>query len=192
MSTAKGEVSELLEAWGNGDPDALARLMPLVYKELRQRAVAFMRRERQGHSLEPTELVHEAYLRLVGQRRMAWQNRAQFFGVAAGMMRRILVDRARARRSAKRSGRWTRVTLEQAIPARVVNVDVGDLDDALTRLASFDPRKSRVAELRFFGGLSLRETSEVLGVSVATVERDWKAARAWLYDALAERPGNEA
>lgn len=193
MSEAENDVTRLLQAWSDGDSDALARLMPVVYRELHLRAAAFMRRERRGHSLEPTELVHEAYLRLVGQRRMAWRNRAQFFGVAAEMMRRILVDRARARRSGKRSGRWTRVTLDDGMAAtEPFDVDVLDLDAALERLASFDPRKSRVAELRFFGGLSLKDTAEVLDVSVATVERDWQVARAWLFDALSGPPADEA
>jgi RNA polymerase sigma factor (TIGR02999 family) len=167
--------------------------MPLVYDELRRRAAAYLRREARDHTLQPTALVHEAYLRLVDQRRAIWQNRAQFFGVASQMMRRILVDRARARRMAKRSGRWARVTLDDAGKvARPVAVDVLDLDAALTRLSAFDPRKSQVAELRFFGGLSLEETGEVLGVSLATVERDWQAARAWLYKELSSPRAHKA
>jgi RNA polymerase sigma factor (TIGR02999 family) len=182
-------ITELLQAWSDGDPDALNRLVPLVYAELRSRAAAALRRERRGHTLQPTALVHEAYLRLVDQRRMVWRNRAQFLGVAAEMMRRILVDRARARRSAKRSGRWSRVTLDPAMAVTPpVDFDVLDLDAALSRLAAFDARKSRIAELRFFGGLTLQEAGEVLGVSLATVERDWQVARAWLFDALAEPP----
>jgi RNA polymerase sigma factor (TIGR02999 family) len=163
--------------------------MALVYQELRARAPAHLRRERLGHSLQPTALVHEVYLRLVDQDRVAWQNRAQFFGVASQMMRRILVDRARARRTAKRSGQWTRVTLDEAALAASRDVDVVDLDLALTKLATFDERKSRIVELRFFGGLSLEETGEVLGISVATVERDWQAARAWLFKRLSQREG---
>jgi RNA polymerase sigma-70 factor (ECF subfamily) len=129
--------------------------------------------------------VHEAYLKLVDQRRAAWQNRGQFFGVASQMMRRILVDRARARAMAKRSGRWARVTLDEgATVSSPVSVDVLDLDAAMTRLAAFDPRKCRLAELRFFGGLSLDEAAETLGISVATAERDWHAARAWLLKEL--------
>ena len=160
--------------------------MPLVYDELRRRAAAHLRRERSGHALQPTALVNEAYLRLVDQRRVVWQNRAQFFGVASQMMRRILVDSARKRRMAKRSGRWARVTLDDAAARDMsaADVDVLDLDRALTGLAEFDPRKSQIAELRFFGGLSLEETGELLGLSVATVERDWRAARAWLFKAL--------
>jgi RNA polymerase sigma factor (TIGR02999 family) len=185
MSAPSHDVTELLRAWSGGDAGAGDRLLPLVYDELRRRAAAYLRRERAGHTLQPTALVHEAYLRLVDQRRAAWQNRAQFFGVASQMMRRILVDRARARRMAKRSGRWARVTLDEAAPvARPVDVDVLDLDAALTRLAEFDPRKCRIAEMRFFGGLSLEECGHVLELSVATVERDWQTARAWLFKTL--------
>jgi RNA polymerase sigma factor (TIGR02999 family) len=181
-------VTRLLHAWREGNLAARDELMPLVYDELRRRAAAHLRRERGGHTLQPTALVHEAYLRMVDQR-ASWRNRSQFFGVAAEMMRRILVDRARARRAAKRSGQWARVTLDDAVAVtRSADVDVLDLDAALTRLAALDPRKSRIAELRFFGGLSLQETGDVLEVSVATVERDWQFARAWLYDALSSPP----
>ena len=189
-------MTELLQAWSGGDRDALDWLMPLVYQELRRRAAAYLRGERIGHTLEPTALVHEAYLRLVDQNRAVWQNRAQFFGVASTMMRRILVDGARRRRSSKRSGRWSRVSLEDAVTGtRAADIDVLDLDRALSTLASFDARKGQIAELRFFGGLSLEETGEVLGVSVATVERDWQAARAWLFKALSPQQhgfGDEA
>jgi RNA polymerase sigma factor (TIGR02999 family) len=179
------QVTNLLLAWGRGEPGAQERLMPLVYQELRRRAAAFLRRERRAHTLQPTALVHEAYLRLADQRRMQWINRAQFFGIAAEMMRRILVDRARAQAAGKRSGRWARVTLDPAAGVTPpVDLDVLDLDAALTRLAALDPRKSRIAELRFFAGLSLEECGRVLGVSLATVERDWQVARAWLFDAL--------
>lgn len=189
MGATGSDVTELLRAWGGGDEGARDRLMPLVYDELRRRAAAQLRRERRGHTLQPTALVHEAYLRLVDQRRMAWQNRAQFYGVASQMMRRLLVDRARARRAEKRSGRWSRVTLDDALGRKQpTDVDTLDLDDALTRLASFDLRKSQIAELRFFGGLSLEETGEVLGISLATVERDWQAARAWLFKSLSGKP----
>src|SRR5262245_10962383 len=158
--------------------------MPVVYGELHRRAAAHLRRERRDHTLQPTALVNEAYLRLVDQR-VAWKNRAQFLGVAAQMMRRVLVDHARRRKLAKRPGRWVRVTLDEGVaemPAR--DVELLDLDGALTRLEAFDPRKSRIAELRFFGGLSLEETGHVLDLSVATVERDWQAARAWLLAAM--------
>jgi RNA polymerase sigma factor (TIGR02999 family) len=183
-------VSGLLEAWGRGDLEARDRLMAVVYQELRRRAAAHVRRERVGHTLQPTALVHETYLRLVKLDRVAWHNRAQFFGLASQMMRRILVDRARARNMIKRSGRWARVTLDEEVaqqPAR--EVEVLDLDRALVELATFDPRKSQIAELRFFGGLSLEEAGHVLGVSVATVEREWQAARAWLYARLTGKTG---
>jgi RNA polymerase sigma factor (TIGR02999 family) len=175
------KVTALLHAWTAGDLGARNRLMSVVYRDLHKRAAAYLRRERVGHTLQPTALVHEAYLRLVDQRRVVWQNRGQFFGVAAQLMRRILVDRARARKMAKRSGQWARVTVDDA--ARAIppaNVDVLDLDAALARLATFDARKCQLAELRFFGGLSLAEAGEALGISLATAERDWQAARAWL------------
>jgi RNA polymerase sigma factor (TIGR02999 family) len=181
-------VTALLHAWTAGEAGARDALMPLVYQELRCRAAAYLRRERRGHTLQPTALVHEAYLKLVDQKRAIWQNREQFFGVASQMMRRLLVDRARARRMAKRSGQWARVTLDAAQQATgPVDVDVLDLDAALTRLSKFDPRKSRLAELRFFSGLSLDEAGRVLGISVATAERDWQAARAWLFKELGAR-----
>jgi RNA polymerase sigma factor (TIGR02999 family) len=179
------DVTALLQAWSAGDSAARDQVMDVVYQELRRRAAAQLRRERRGQTLQPTALVHETYLRLVDQRRVAWQNRAQFFGVACQMMRRILVDRARAHRMRKRSGHWARVTLDEALRATPpVDVDVLDLDAALTRLAAFDPRKSQLAELRFFGGLSLAEAGEALGISLATAERDWQAGRAWLFKEL--------
>jgi RNA polymerase sigma factor (TIGR02999 family) len=185
LASPSGDVTALLHAWSAGDPSARDRLVPLVYNELRRRAAAHLRRERPGHTLQPTALVHEAYLRLIDQDRAAWQDRVQFFRVASQMMRHILVDRARAHRMQKRSGQWARVTLGEAIAlARGTDVDLLDLDRALERLAEFDPRMCEVAELRFFGGLTLAETSEVLGVSRATVERDWQAARAWLFNEL--------
>jgi RNA polymerase sigma factor (TIGR02999 family) len=181
-------VTGLLRAWGEGDTKAGDRLMPLVYAELRKRAAAYLRRERPGHTLQPTALVHEAYMRMAGQDRAGWKNRAQFFGVAACMMRRILVDHARALNMAKRAGRLINVELQDdhAVVA-APNIDVLALDEALTRLAAFDARKTAVAELRFFSGLSVEETAQFLGVSVATVEREWQVARAWLYSALKGR-----
>ena len=185
VSGSGHEVTELLHAWKEGDVGARDRLLPLIYDELRRRAAAHLRRERRNHTLQPTALVHEAYLRLLDQRDVPGKNRGQFFGIASQMMRRILVDHARARRMAKRSGRWTRVTLDEAIRAKhPADADILDLDAALKQLAEFDPRKSRIAELRFFGGLSLEETGEVLGISLATVERDWQAARAWLFKTM--------
>jgi RNA polymerase sigma factor (TIGR02999 family) len=193
MSTVPPDISALLQAWGRGHAEARDQLLPLVYKDLRRRAAAYLKRERLGHTLQATALVHEAYLRLVGQNRMAWRNRAQFFGVAAEMMRRILVDRARARKMAKRSGRWLRVTLNEGLVLdEARTVDVLDLDRALTELASFDPRKSQIATHRFFGGLSLEETGHVLGLSIATVERDWQVARAWLFARLTKKAPHDA
>ena len=181
-------MSGLLQAWGRGDAGARDRLIPLVYQELRRRAAAYLRRERAGHTLQPTALVNEAYIRLVNQDHTPWQNRAQFFGIASVMMRRILVDRARGRKMIKRSGRWTRVTLDDAVAQRQPrDVDVLDLDAALTELAAIDPRKCQVAELRFFAGLSLEEVAHALGISPATVEREWQAGRAWLYKRLTDR-----
>ena len=166
--------------------DARERAMALVYRDLRRRAAAHLRRERADHTLQPTALVNEAYLRLVDQRRAIWQNRSQFLAIASQMMRRILVDRARARLAVKRSGQWARVTLDAAAEVATLShpIDVLDLDVALERLAAFDARKSRIAELKFFGGLSLDEMGQVLEVSPKTVERDWQAARAWLFKTL--------
>ena len=179
------DVTALLHAWTEGDLDAREQLMPLVYDELRRRAAACLRRERPSHTLQPTALVHEAYLRLVDQKHAAWKNRAQFFAVAAEIMRRILVDWSRARRAAKRSGRWSRVKLDPTLAeVRSPAVDVLDLDRALTALAVLDARKSRIAVLRFFAGLTVEETAEILQLSSKTVERDWQAARAWLFKTL--------
>jgi RNA polymerase sigma factor (TIGR02999 family) len=185
-------VTALLHAWGGGDASARDQLVPLVYQELRRRAAAQLRREPRMPTLQPTDLVHEAYLRLVDQDRAVWRNRAQFFAVAAEIMRRVLVDRARAHRAAKRSGRWPRVTLDPSVAmADPVDFDVLDLDGALTRLAAIDARKSRIAELRFFAGVSLEEAAAVLEISPATAERDWQFARAWLFDALSTRAADE-
>lgn len=187
------DITALLQAWSSGDTAARDQLMAVVYQELRRRAAAQLRRERRNQTLQPTALVHETYLRLVDQRRVVWRSRGQFFGVACQMMRRILVDRARAHRMAKRSGQWTRVSLDEAVRAtRPLNVDVLDLDAGLTRLAAFDPRKSRLAELRFFGGLSLAEAGDALGISPATAERDWQAARAWLFKELRGKQHHDA
>jgi RNA polymerase sigma factor (TIGR02999 family) len=183
----------LLRAWGHGDLDARDRLVPLVYQELRRRAAAYARRERVGHTLQPTALVHEAFLRLIKQDHAAWQNRSQFFGVASQMMRRILVDRARFRKGTRRSGQWVRIPMDEVHAQRPsLDVDLLDLDDALTELAGFDPRKSQVAELRFFSGLTLQECGDVLGLSIATVEREWQMARTWLYARLTKGPRDDA
>jgi RNA polymerase sigma factor (TIGR02999 family) len=166
----------------DGDHDALDALLPLVYAELRRLAAGYLRRERHGHTLQPTALVHEAYLRMIDQTQVRWQNRAHFFGVAAQMMRRILVDHARAHEAEKRGGEFQKLSLDENIDVsgdRDVNLVA--LDDALNLLAEVDPQKSKIVELRFFGGLSVEETAEVLGVSAPTVKRQWRMAKAWLY-----------
>ena len=175
-------VTQLLVEWGNGDQAALDRLMPLVLNELRRLARNYLRRERTNHTLQPTALVNEAYLRLVDQRSARWQNRAQFFGVAAQLMRRILVDHARLRQAEKRGGTGQqRLSLSNVDRAGdQPEVDLLALHEALDELAKVDSQQSRIVELKFFGGLSIEETAEVLGIGHATVERDWKMARAWL------------
>jgi RNA polymerase sigma factor (TIGR02999 family) len=174
-------VTVLLERWGGGDEGALEELLPLVYAELRRLAGAYLRREREGHTLQPTALVNEAYLKLVDQRDARWQNRAHFFGVAAQLMRRILVDHARTRKAEKRGGSRFAVTLGHADEVSASpETDLLAVHEALERLAALDPQQARVVELRFFGGLSIEEAAEVLGVGHATVEREWKMARAWL------------
>jgi RNA polymerase sigma factor (TIGR02999 family) len=186
---ARDDVTRLLLEWSRGHADARERLLPLVYDELRRLAGAYMRRERRGHTLQPTALVHEAYLRLVDQQRVDWKNRAQFVGVAALMMRRVLANHARDREAAKRGGQAERVSLTLA--ADVFDrpeVDALALHEALDRLAALDQRKSQVVELKFFGGLTTDEVADALGISAATVEREWSFARAWLYDALLVSP----
>jgi RNA polymerase sigma-70 factor, ECF subfamily len=174
-------ITQLLVRWGDGDQRALEELMPLVYDELHQLARSYLRRERADHTLQPTALVHEAYLRLIDQSRANWQSRSQFFGIAAQMMRRILVDHARLHQAAKRGDGDLKLSLTQADQvADQQAVDVLALDEALHRLAAFSPQQSQVVELRFFGGLTIEETAKLLGVSHATVERDWSVARAWL------------
>jgi RNA polymerase sigma factor (TIGR02999 family) len=182
---ADGVVTELLRSWGDGDSAALRHLVPLVYADLRQIAARHMRRERHGHTLDVTGLVHEAFLRLAGQRATSWENRHQFFSVAARLMRRVLVDHARRRQAIKRGAAPAVVSLddEGAFPEPSA-WGLTALDDALADLATFDPRKSQVVELRFFGGLSVEETAEVLALSPATVKREWTFARAWLHRAL--------
>ena len=175
------EVTALLREWSAGDRGALERLMPLVYGELRQLAASHLRSERGDHTLQPTALVHEAYLRLVGQRSVSWANRAHFFGIAAQMMRRVLVDHARRRLAAKRSPGTLRIDLgEETAAAPDRAPELLALDRALTELERLDPRQARVVELRFFAGLSVEETAEVAGVSTATVKREWRTARAFL------------
>lgn len=175
------QVTDLLVAWSNGDKLAYDRLVPMVYDELHRLAHRYMSGERPGHTLQTTALVDEAYLRLVNQK-VHWQNRSHFFAIAAEVMRRILVDYARQRRYAKRGGGAQQVELDEAmLMARERSSELVALDEALKRLAEFDARKSRVVELRFFGGLTVDETAQVLGVSPNTVDRDWSTARAWLY-----------
>jgi RNA polymerase sigma factor (TIGR02999 family) len=185
MTDTPDSVTELLAEASRGNADALDRLLPLVYHELHAIAARYLRREKPGHTLQPTALVNEAYLRLVGQREVTWQNRAHFFGVAASMMRRILVDHARAHRAEKRAGGLARVTLNEAnLPAAERDVDLIALDDALADLAARDAKLARLVELKFFAGLTTKEVAEVLGVSSSTVEREWVAARAWLFRAM--------
>ena len=192
MSPESPEITELLKAWGSGDAAALDQLTPLVYDELRRLARRYMRNERAGNTLQTTALVNEAYLRLVDAKRVAWQDRVHFFAVSAQMMRRILVDAARARGSAKRGGQVKRVNHSNAFNLdEIPDVSTGRdrelvaIDDALNTLAEMDPRKARVIELRFFGGLSVEETAEVLKISPQSVMRDWKLAKAWLTRELA-------
>jgi RNA polymerase sigma-70 factor, ECF subfamily len=183
-------VSDLLRAWGQGDVQARDDLLPLVYRELRRRAAAYLRQERPDHTLQPTALVHEAFLRLVGQDRVAWQNRAHFFSVSAQMMRRILVDHARGRRRAKRPGAAVRVVLDERIGAtHPPSCDLLALDEALTALTAMDPRLGQIVELRYFGGMSEQEVADLLSISRSTVTREWQTARTWLYRRMTTGPG---
>jgi RNA polymerase sigma-70 factor (ECF subfamily) len=177
-------LTQLLIDVGNGDNNALNQILPLIYDELRRLAGSYMRRERADHTLQPTALVHEAYLRLIDQRRVDWKNRAQFFGLAANMMRRVLVNHARDRAAGKRGGNTPRVTLSLADGLEQPEVDVIAVDEALGKLAELDPRKSRIVEFKFFTGLTTEEIAEVVGISIATVEREWKFSRAWLFNVL--------
>jgi len=183
------ELTSLLRAWSGGDAAAEAKLLPLVYDQLRRQAAHQLRRERPGHSLSPTTVVHELYLRLVGHERAKWVNRAQFFAVASRLIRRVLVDHARERMAAKRAGGWQRVTLaEEVAGVGPREVDMLALDEALAELQAMDPRRARLVELRYFGGLDLEETAAALEVSAATVSREWQLARAWLHRRLASEP----
>ena len=181
MRSSEG-ITQLLIDWGKGDQAALEKLMPLVYDELRRLASNYLRRERATHTLQPTALVNEAYLKLVDQRNAKWQNRAQFFGISAQLMRRILVDHARQHQAAKRGGsNQQRLSITSAERfAKQPEVDLLALNEALEELTQMDPQQAQIVELKFFGGLSINETAEVLGIGHATVERDWKMARAWL------------
>lgn len=187
------EVTQILNEWSGGDRNAPERLMPLVYDEMRRLARAFLARERGAHTFQPTALVNEAYLRLVDQTRVNWQNRAHFYGIASSMMRRVLVDHARAHAADKRGGAAVHLSLDDVqVPLEQRAADFVALDEALERLSQFDERKCRVVEMRFFGGLSDEEIAEVLGVTSRTVLRDWKTARLWLYRELSSDVNSES
>jgi RNA polymerase sigma factor (TIGR02999 family) len=188
MTDCPSDVTETLVLWQSGDPEALNRLMPLVYDELRRLASSYLRREYRYQTLQTSALVHEAYLRLVEQTRTDWKNRAHFFGVAAQLMRRILVDHARVHQADKRGGGAPKFSLHDEM-GKVAerDVDLLALDEALGRLAAMDRRQGRIVEMRYFSGLSIDETAEALGVSGATVEREWRTAKAWLYNELTRR-----
>lgn len=188
---SSADTTQLLRAWASGDSEALERLTPRVYRELRRLAGRLLQNERPGYSLQSTDLVHEVYLRLVNTKDLDWQHRAHFFAVSATLMRRILLDRARRRVAAKRGGKTQALDLTKSLDvAQAKARELVALDDALNALAQVDPRKSRIVELRFFGGLSVKETAEVIQVSADTVLRDWKMARAWLLTELNSRPSN--
>lgn len=186
----RSDVTRLLQEWQDGSAEALERLLPLVYHELHTLASRYLSRERRDHTLQPTALVNEAYLKLAGQRDVDWQNRSHFYGIAAQLMRRILVDRARHDGRIKRGRDVPRISLDAADPAENPAaaapdpVDVFSLDRALSRLEAVDPQQGRVVELRFFGGLTIQETADVMRISAGTVKRDWTVARAWLYREL--------
>ncbi|HEY2796416.1 MAG TPA: sigma-70 family RNA polymerase sigma factor [Thermoanaerobaculia bacterium] len=174
-------VTALLQEWSRGDSGALERLTPIVYEELRRIAAGYMRKERPGHTLQATALVNEAYVRLIGQKRVSWQNRAHFFGIAAQLMRRVLIDHARRRQAEKRGADRLRVSTDAEIASGPdLDFDMLAIDGALTRLERLDPPQARIVELRFFGGLTVEETAEVVGISTATVKREWRTARVWL------------
>ena len=182
-SSGQPEITDLLLAWGNGEEAAADRLLPAIYDELHRQAARAMRRENEEHTLQATALVHEAYIRLVDQKRVEWKNRAHFFGIAAQVMRRVLVDHARGRLAEKRGGGMKQLTLSGADAHAAdygEDVDVLALHDALEKLATFDPDQAKIVELRYFGGLNIEETAEATGVSPATVKREWAVARAWL------------
>jgi RNA polymerase sigma factor (TIGR02999 family) len=191
MTGPEPQITTLLASWSRGNADALEQLIPLVHAELRKIARKFMAQERRSHTLQPTALINEAYMRLVDMRQPAWQNRAHFFAVAAQVMRRILVDSARARRNQKRGGAAQRVTIDDRLLPSHPSRDLVAIDDALTALAVVDPRKARIVEMRFFGGLTAEETAEVLGVSSKTVLREWQTAKVWLLRELTNSGSSE-
>ncbi len=180
------EITQMLRAWSEGDRAAADQFMPVIYDELRRQAHRFLNRERANHTLQTTALVHEAYLRLTEQRDVSWQNRAQFFGLAAQMMRRILVNYAVNRKRDKRGGSAEKLQLDETIQIQAADksIDLIELDEALNRLAKLDERQARVIELRYFGGLTIEETAEVMGISPATVKREWNMAKTWLRSEL--------
>jgi RNA polymerase sigma factor (TIGR02999 family) len=188
MASSPHSVTALLLDWSNGNKESLDKLIPVVYHELRRQAARHLRRERREHTLQTTGLIHEAYLRLVDQKNVRWQNRAHFFGIAAKLMRQILVDHARKNQAAKRGGMDIKLSLEEVtLVSEGRDMNLMDLDAALTTLATIDPRKGRIVELRYFGGLTMDETAEVLGVSLATAKHDWSMAKAWLRRELSRR-----
>lgn len=188
MPEISAEVTQILQDWSHGNPEALEDLMPLVFNDLRQMARRHFAREPSGHTLQPTALVNEVFLKLRGQREIQWENREQFFAVAAMLMRRILVDYAKGRHTKKRGDGVVKVPLEKALDvAEAKNLDVGALDDALSRLAELDSRQARIVELRFFTGLKHEEIADLLKVSVTTVKREWNSARLWLYRELSKK-----
>ena len=181
------EVTRLLLDWSNGDKTALDKLMPLIYEELRRLAHRYMSRERAGHTMQTTALVNEAYVRLINRKNVHWQDRAHFFAIAAELMRTILVDHARSHATAKRGGGAHKLSLEEAlVVSHERAAEVVALDEALNALAVIDPKQSRIVELRFFGGLTIEETAEVLDLSAATIKREWTTAKAWLYHELSK------
>jgi RNA polymerase sigma-70 factor, ECF subfamily len=185
MATPK-DVTRLLLAWSQGDQAALDELLPLVNAELHRLAAYYMRRESPGHTLQTSALVNEAYLRLIDQRQVQWQNRAHFFGIAAQLMRRILLDHARSRQQARRGGGLRQVSLDEAATVGQRAAELIALDDALNDLAALDARKSQIVELRFFGGLSNEEVAEVTGLSLRTIEREWRKAKVWLHQSISK------
>ncbi len=192
MTSSAAEVTQLLLDWRNGDRRALDALFPIVYDDLHQIARRYMRRERSGHTLQTGALINEAYLRLVNQQEIEWRNRAHFFAIAARIMRNLLVDHARSKQMARRGGGAMQVSLNEALAGQPeISIDLLILDQALSRLARVDERKSRIVELRFFGGLSAEETAEALGLSEITIKREWLKAKAWLYRELNSGESNK-
>jgi len=193
LNQTQTEITQLLQKWQEGNNEALETLMPLVYAELKRLAGSYLRRERPDHTLQSAALVNEAYLRLVDQTQTQWQNKAHFFGIAAQMMRRILADHARGHNAAKRGAGMPELELNEVVAqAQTKSVDLLDLEDALQKLEKLDAQQGKIVELRFFGGLSIEDTANVLGISPATVKRDWAAARAWLFREVGARQDVES